>query len=80
MLLYEKAPEEAQKSPATGFNKTPNNIFARRLNEIFDHTDGESGKEYAQKLFDLFADNYEEVMQRLDYRLPQIIADKLGTA
>ncbi len=78
MLLYEKAPEEAQKIARNWLKKTPNNIFARRLNEIFDHTDGESGKEYVQKLFDLFADNYEEVMQRLDYRLPQIIADKLG--
>lgn len=58
----------------------PENIFARRLNEIFGHTDGSSGTDYARELFNQFAGNYETVMNKIEYRLPLLFKQLLGAA
>lgn len=79
MLLYEKEPEKAQKIAANWYSQMPENIFARRLNDIFNHKDSGQNADYARELFNQFADNYETVMSQIDYRLPQLFKKLLGT-
>ena len=78
MLLYEKDADKAQKIAANWLKKMPENVFARRLNEIFGHTDSGRGADYARALFDQFAGNYEDVMKKIDYKLPETIASLIS--
>ena len=79
-LLYEKEADKAKKITANWLRQMPENIFARRLNEIFGHTDGSSGTDYARELFNQFAGNYETVMNKIEYRLPLLFKQLLGAA
>ena len=78
-LLYQTEADKAKKIAANWLRQMPENIFARRLNEIFNHADGGSGTDYARELFNQFAGNYETVMNKIEYRLPQFFKQLLGT-
>lgn len=48
----------------------PENVFARQINSALKGESIGNNQIYTEKLFDNFADNYELVMQNLDYSVP----------
>ena len=78
MLLFEKDKNKAKKIADNWYKKMPDNIFAKRMNEIMNQTSDTQTAAYSQELFDLFADNYEQVMENINYSLPQQMAKILS--
>lgn len=74
ILLYEKDRKKAKQIAGNWLKNMPDNIFAKRINEIFNQGNENNAPQYAQELFDLFAENYEQVMKNIDYKLPQEFA------
>lgn len=65
--------EEALKIAENWLQQYPQNIFAKHTLESLkgnNHDNTTLNKEYSERLFDHFADNYELVMQNLDYSVP----------
>ena len=56
----------------------PENTFAKRINEIFNNKTDINDPKFTQELFNLFADNYEQVMNNINYTLPQQLANILS--
>ena len=74
ILLYEKDSKKAKQIAGNWLKNMPDNIFAKRISEIFNQSTGNNAQQYTQELFDLFAENYEQVMKNIDYKLPQEFA------
>lgn len=70
--------EEAVKIADTWLKNTPDNLFARHTAAALKGENFADNKIFAEKLFDRFADNYELVLARLDYQLPNRIRDLIG--
>lgn len=79
ILFYEKEPKTARKIAQSWQNNAPDNVFACRINEVLNHNDSGKGTEYTRKLFEQFADNFDGVMGQIDYKLPQLIAEAIGS-
>ena len=72
-LLAEKDKKKAQEIAANWLNSYPNNVFARHWSK----TDGNSSQ-YSQKLFDNFAETYEQTLKNINYALPQELENIIG--
>ena len=74
IILLSAEDEEKAKKIATNWHKSyPNNHFATHLNAAMQGDSIENNQIFIEKLFDNFADNYELVMQNLDYSAPLAI-------
>ena len=72
-LLADKAPKKAHEIAANWLTSYPNNVFARHWSK----TDGNSSQ-YSQKLFDNFAETYEQTLKNINYALPQELENIIG--
>lgn len=77
-LFAQNSPEDAVKIAENWVKNTPDNIFARHTLASLKGENFADNQIFAQKLFDAFADNYELVLARLDYRLPNSIREFMG--
>lgn len=72
-LFSRQDKETAAKIAQNWLKLAPENVFACRLSAAFNGEIPEKSESYSQKLFDNFAENYEQVLQKIDYTLPQQI-------
>ena len=77
-LFAQNSPKDAVKIAENWVKNTPDNIFARHTLASLKGENFADNQIFAQKLFDAFADNYELVLARLDYRLPNSIREFIG--
>ena len=73
VLLSEKDEEKAIKIADNWQKNYPDNHFAKYAKSVMEGKNAESCEVFIEKLFDSFADNYELVMQNLDYSAPLAI-------
>ena len=67
-LLHSQKPDEAVEIAQNWSKQAPDNAFATHISaSLQGDTLNESNKIYIEKLFDNFADNYELVLQKLNY-------------
>lgn len=79
-LLYREKQQEAEKIAANWLKDSPRNSFAQHLAAAFSgQADCTGDSQFSQKLFDNFASTYEQTLKKLDYRLPRIIKQCVGT-
>ena len=79
IMYFRKEPKKAIALAEKWLNYAPNNDFAKHLYASFKGQKNENNKIYVQKLFDNFADNYELVMQNLDYTTPLVMGRIAGS-
>ena len=78
-LLYAKDIETAKKIAQNWYKLAPDNTFAIHTKAaLTGEKDIENTQIYAEKLFDNFADNYELVLQKLDYGVVRSLRDFTG--
>lgn len=78
-LFSRKDKETAGKIAQNWLRLAPDNIFARHVDASFKGQKSETSPRYSQKLFDNFAENYEEVLKKIDYALPEQIKKIVST-
>ena len=79
VLINSQDPEKALKI-AYNWKKTyPNNLFASHAVSVLEGENIVDNQIFTEQLFDNFADNYEVVMQNLDYSAPLAIRRIAGT-
>ena len=79
ILLYRQNSEQAIKIAEKWLKTAPDNVFARHINNAFKNKTDENPADYSRKLFDHFAENYEQILQNINYSVPQKIKDIIGT-
>lgn len=79
IMLHRNRPEAAEKIAAQWLQSFPENDFAKHINAAFKGENIGNNFEYSRRLFDLFAENYEQTMQELNYNLPAEMAAMLGS-
>lgn len=80
LLLHREKPQEAEQIAANWLKDSPENIFAQHLSAAFNgQSDNNGDSQFSQKLFDNFALSYEQTLKKLNYRLPEIIKECIGT-
>ena len=77
-LLAADHPEEAKNQLGQWLEVAPDNVFARKLQATFDGKSFDDDALYSEKLFDHFADRYENVMQNLHYSVVEAIRKYVG--
>lgn len=78
-LLYTKDEETAKKIVQNWYKLAPDNTFAIHTKAaLTGEKDLENTQIYAEKLFDNFADNYELVLQKLNYGVVRSLRDFTG--
>lgn len=77
-LLHHKQPDKALKIAEQWLKQAPDNIFAQHLNAALKGENCENNQIFAQKLFDHFADNYEQVLGRIGYNTPRKLRNLTG--
>ena len=75
ILLYNKDKKLAKKIAENWLKSYPDNEFAKHINDSFKGKKSSSCSEYSKHLFDLFADNYEQVMNNINYNIPDAITE-----
>ena len=78
VLLARDDKEKALKIAANWLKNYPNNIYAEQVNHALKGEKIANNNLYTERLFDAFADNYELVMQNLDYSAPMAIKQFAG--
>lgn len=79
LVLLAATDEENARKIAENWQKSyPDNPFAKHLNAALLGDDIGNNQIYTEKLFDNFADNYEMVMQNLDYSAPLAVGRIAG--
>lgn len=78
VMLSETDSVKANKIAENWFNNYKDNVFAKRIYAASKGEKIENHQIYIQKLFDNFADNYELVMQNLDYSVPMAMGRIAG--
>ena len=73
ILMSNQDEEKAITFTYNWLKKFPNNQFARHVYSSLKGEDLENNQTFVESLFDNFADNYELVMQNLDYSAPLAI-------
>lgn len=73
ILLYRRDKETALLIAENWLKHSPQNIFAQHANAAFKGEKLEDNKVYSEKLFDNFADNYELVLKKIAYGVPERI-------
>lgn len=74
-LLSQKDKETALKIAENWLHSMPDNIFAKHTLSALKGEKIEDNKVYTEHLFDTFADNYNEVLRRINYSAPLRIAE-----
>ena len=78
-LLYMQNPETAVKIAQNWRDKAPDNAFAVHIcASLQGKPENENNQIYIEKLFDNFADNYELVLQKLDYSVVRSLRNFTG--
>lgn len=77
-LLHHQDAEKALKIAEQWLHKAPDNVFAQHLNAAFKGEQCENNQFFSQKLFDNFADNYDHVLQRIGYQVPEKLREITG--
>lgn len=72
-LLADKDPKKAHEIAANWLTSYPNNVFARHWSKTEDNS-----SQYSQKLFDNFAETYEQTLKNINYALPQELENIIG--
>lgn len=80
VMLHREQADTATKIAADWLSRCPQNEFAKHINAAFKGEKIGNNFEYSRRLFDLFADNYEQTMSNINYEVPQKIADCIGQA
>lgn len=78
VLLYRQDKEIALKVAENWLKNMPNNLYAQRVCASFKGEKLENNQIFAEKLFDNFADNYELVLEKINYSLPRRIRELAG--
>lgn len=78
ILLYRRDKETALLIAENWLKHSPQNTFAQHTNAAFKGEKLEDNKVYTEKLFDNFADNYELVLEKIAYSVPERIKDLAG--
>ena len=79
LVLLSSKDEQMAKDIANNWCKSyPDNQFAIYAKSALEGENVENNKVFTEKLFDNFADNYEMVMQNLDYSAPMAIGRIAG--
>ena len=78
VLLSAKDEKLARDIADNWVRSYPNNQFAIYAKSALEGGNVENNKVFTEKLFDNFADNYEMVMQNLDYSAPMVIGRVTG--
>ena len=73
VLLAAKDEQKAKNIAKNWYDSYPNNQFAVYAKSALEGENVENNKIFTEELFDNFADNYEVVMQNLDYTAPMAI-------
>ena len=76
-LYYKQNPQSAQKIADDWQKRCSDNVFAKHIASALKQENIGLNSDYSRALFDLFSDNNDETMQKISYRVPQIIAEKL---
>ena len=66
-LFYYQQPENAKKIAKQWQKFMPDNLFANRVVAAFNGSKSVNSKPYSEALFDVFAENYEQIMQNINY-------------
>lgn len=77
-LFYRQEKENAQKIAENWLKHSPDNVFAQHVAAAFKGEKLEDNKVFSEKLFDSFADNYELVLEKIAYGLPDRLKDLAG--
>lgn len=77
-LLHRQDKNTAEKIAENWLKISPDDVFARQTNAAFRGEKLEDTKVYSEKLFDNFADNYELVLEKIAYSLPNRIRELAG--
>lgn len=77
-LLHREDPESAIVIAENWLKIAPDDAFARQINAAFKGEKLDDTKVYSEKLFDNFADNYELVLERIAYSVPERIKNLAG--
>jgi len=80
VLLAADDKDKAVQIAQNWLKNAPENPFAQHINAALGNGEDISTTEYSRQLFDLFAENYDEVMQNINYRLPELIAQAIAPA
>ena len=80
MLYHQKDADTAVKIAENWLRQAPNNIFAARTTASLKGiaTNSADNKTYAEKLFDNFAEHYDNTLHQINYQLPQAFSKYLG--
>ncbi len=79
LVMYHRLqPQKAEKIAEQWLKSCPENEFARHINAAFKGENIGNNFAYSQKLFDLFAEGYEQTMSDIKYHLPDEMASFLG--
>ena len=80
LILLSATDEENARKIAENWQKSyPDDPFAKHINAALQGDDIGNNQIYTEKLFDNFADNYEMVMQNLDYSAPLAVGRIAGS-
>ena len=74
LLAYEDQ-ETALKIAENWQKSMPENVFARHTFAALKGKKIEDNKDYSEKLFDVFAENYDAILQKIAYIIPDKIAE-----
>ena len=74
-LLADKNRDLALKIAENWVRSMPNNLFAKHTLSALNGEKIDDNKAYSEQLFDTFADNYNDILQKIEYRAPQYIAE-----
>lgn len=78
VLLAREDKSKALKIAENWLNNYPDNIYAQKILHALKGEEIANNNLYTEKLFDAFADNYELVMQNLDYSAPLAFEQSKG--
>lgn len=78
VLLYRQNKEIAVQVAENWLKNMPDNLFAQHICASLKGEKLENNQIFAEKLFDNFADNYELVLEKINYSLPRRIRDLAG--
>ena len=78
LYVHENKPDLAKQLARKWLQFFPDNPIARRVCDAFENQNpAEFSPEYVRDLFDAFADSFESSLQKLDYRVPQLLKTAL---
>lgn len=78
VLLAREDKSQALKIAENWLNNYPDNIYAQKILHALKGEEIANNNLYTERLFDAFADNYELVMQNLDYSAPLAFEQSKG--